>query len=433
MDIQTTRDGFSIQLPMDSWYGGPRRNQLYGLRELRFPKSWEIAALEPDGLADARTLSNEEVRDGVRNALGTEDLRKLAEGRRHAAIIVDDMSRPTPAYAVVPIILEELEAAGIGPDATRIVIALGTHRPITKAEQRRKLGKDVVGRVEVINHNAFTRKTKAYKHPDGGPDIVINRAVGDVDLKISVSGVVSHGGAGFGGGAKALLPGVASYATIRYNHSTFSWEDYGTQYPAEISSACIRRDMERCARAVGLDYSINLVCTPLKEIVGVFSGDFVAAHRAAAALAHRLYLTRVPNGKLDIVVANGYPLDSDIGQTHRGAWPEKYGRRSVLAGGARDGWAYHGDNGKSWRVYCRLRKERGPLDAYTFKGTREVDGEDTFYYSPNLTPESFYERESKRRFHNRWDELVTELGDVRKARTVGIFPYSTIQVERRPG
>ncbi len=432
MNIQTTRDGHAIRLPMDSWYGGPRRNQLYGLRELRFPEAWEISAFEPDGLAGARTLSKDEIQEGVRRGIGTEDLRRLAEGRRTAAIIVDDMSRPTPAYAVVPIILEVLDAAGIGPQDTRIVIAQGTHRPITKAEQRRKLGREVVDRVEVINHNAFTRKTTAYTHPDGGPDIVINRAVGDADLKVSLSGVVSHGGAGFGGGAKALLPGVASYATIRHNHNTFTWEAYGTLYPAEITSACIRRDMERCARAVGLDYSINLVCTPLKKIVGIFSGDFVAAHRAAAALAHRLYLTRVPEGKLDIVIANGYPLDSDLGQTHRGTWPEKYGKRSVLVGGARDGWAYHGDNGKSWRTYCRLRKQQAPLDAYRFKGTRDADGEDTFYYSPNLTPEAFYTRRSERRFHNRWEELACELSDVRKARTVGIFPYATIQVEDRP-
>ncbi|MDP6779349.1 MAG: lactate racemase domain-containing protein [Candidatus Latescibacteria bacterium] len=433
MKIQKTRDGASVRLPMDSWYGGRRRNQVYGFRELGFPTPWDVTLFEPDGLAGAQILSADEVRAGVHQAIGTADLRKLAESRRSAAIIVDDMSRPTPAYAVVPIILEELDAAGIRPRNTRIVIAQGTHRPITKAEQRRKLGREVVDRVEVINHNAFTRKTKAYRHPDGGPDIVINRAVGDADLKISLSGVVSHGGAGFGGGAKALLPGVASYATIQYNHRTFAWEDYGTLYPAEIQSACIRRDIERSARAVGLDYSINLVCTPLKEIVGVFSGDFVAAHRAAAQLAHRLYLTRVPEGELDIVVTNGYPLDTDVGQTHRGAWPEKYGKRSVLTGGTRDGWAYHGDNGKSWRVYQQMRKEKKPLDAYRFKGTRDAAGDDTFYYSPNLTPEAFYERKSPRRFQNRWEELVAELGDGRRARTVGIFPYATIQVEGKQG
>ena len=430
MEIRNSRNGFAIRLPTESWYGSRRFNRLYNLREFWFPRSWNIEVFEPDGVKGIRPLSDGEIRKGVQQAIGTQPLRKLAEDRKDAVIIVDDLSRPTPAFAVMPTILDELRAGGIGPDRTKIIVGVGTHRPITVAEQRRKLGKEIVDRVEVVNHNAFTRRIKTYKRPGGGPDFGINRIVADADLKIAVGGIIPHGGAGFGGGGKAILPSVASYASIRFNHNTYAWEGYGIVYPEEIQSACIRKDMEGCARAVGLDFSVSLVFTPFKQVVGVFSGDFVTAHREGCAFARRLYLTDLPAEHLDIVIADSYPMDTDIGQSRRGSWPEKYSKKSVLIAGARDGWAYHGDNGKSYRVYRQMKKQR-PLDAYRFKGTDEDPGKDGLYYSPTLTSGAFYQRDAKRRFFNRWDEVIAGLdGDGREV-TVGIFPYASLQLEKK--
>ncbi len=431
MELRKAQNGFAIRLPTESWYGGRRFNHLYNLRDFSFPRSWNIEVFEPDGVEGMRPLGDDEIRKGVQQAIGTEPLRKLAEGRKDAVIIVDDLSRPTPAFAVVSFILDELRAGGIGEDKTTIIIGLGTHRPITKAEQRRKLGKEIVDRVKVVNHNAFTRKIKTYRRPDGGPDLKINRVVGDADLKISVSGIIPHGGAGFGGGGKAILPSVASYDSIHFNHSKYDWEGYGTIYPEEIQSPCIRRDIELCARAAGLDYSVNLVFTPFKEVLGVFSGDFIRAHREGCVFARRLYLTGVPDEQLDIVIADSYPMDTDIGQSHRGTWPEKYGKRSVLVAGARDGWAYHGDNGKSYRVYRQMRKHQEPLDIYRFKGTAEGEAENGLYYSPTLSPGAFYERDAKRRFFNLWDEVIAGLDSEGRDVTVGIFPYSSMQLEKK--
>jgi nickel-dependent lactate racemase len=426
--IDKVDNGFAVKLPTESWYGGRRYDYLYNLRDYEFPSSWNIEVFEPDGVEAMRPLADEEVRKQLGNAIGTESLRKMAEGRKNAVIIVDDLSRPTPAYAVVPAILDELKAGGVSGEKVKIIIGLGTHRPISIAEQRRKLGKDVVARVEVINHNCFTRRLTTFQRPNGGPDFKINRVVGEADLKISVSGVVAHGGAGFGGGAKAILPSVASYDTIMYNHQTFAWEGYGIVYPEKITSECIRKDMELCARAAGLDFSVNLVFSPLKDVLGVFAGDFIKAHRKGSKFAKGLYLTRVPAEKMDVVIAGGYPLDSDIGQSHRGTWPEKYGEQSVLLAGARDGWAYHGDNGKSYRTYRRLKRTQ-LVDSYKFKGTGDSQEHTGFYYSPVLSPETFYERDAKRVFFNEWESLVSAMNGTGRDTTVGIFPYASMQVE----
>ena len=434
-EVRKTRDGSFLTLPMNSWYGGSQFDHLFELREFPIPSKWDVQIFEPQGLRGAVPLSAEQILRGLRDPIGADSLTEMASGRRDAVIIVDDLSRPTPAFAVLPHILDELAAGGLREEDIRIIIGLGTHRPLTKAEQRRKLGRGIVDRIQVVNHNAFTRQARHYQRSDGGPDFAINRLVGEADLKISISGIIPHGGAGFGGGAKAILPSVATYDSIMFNHSTYAWEGYGIVYPQRIESACIRRDMEAVARVVGLDFSVNLVFTPYKEVLGVYAGDFVAAHRKGCAAARRLLLTNVPTEKLDVVIAGGYPMDTDIDQSHRGSWPEKYGRTSALLAGARDGWAYHGDNGKSYAVYRRLKREqRAENEGYRFRGTRPSGGEADevrHYYSKELEPAVFYQRKNERLFFNQWSRLI----DALQARTsaspsVGVFPYASMQLER---
>ena len=432
MEIRLSRNGSAVHLPTDSWYGNRRFGQLYNLRPFEFPKSWDIHFFEPDRAAEMQPLSDAEIGEGVRTPIGASALRKLAESRKDAVIIVDDLSRPTPAYAVIPHVLEELQAGGITPENTTIIIGLGTHRPITRAEQRRKLGKEIVDSIRVVNHSSFTRRLKTYRRLNGGPDFSINRIVGDADLKISVSGILTHGGAGFGGGGKAILPSVAAYKTIRYNHSTFVWEGNGIVYPRQITSPGIRRDMELCAREVGLDYSVNVVYSPLKEVLGIFGGDFVDAHRAGCRKARDLFLTTPPKEQLDIVISNSHPMDTDIGQSHRGTWPEAYGKQSVLVASARDGWAYHGDGGKSYRTYRQLQKSQKPLDSYRFKGTAEsANNEARAYFSPTIGDEIYYEQDGKRRFYSRWEHVIAGLDGTGQQKTVGIFPYASMQIESK--
>ncbi|MFC1525633.1 lactate racemase domain-containing protein [Candidatus Latescibacterota bacterium] len=427
MEIRRKGDGqLSVDVLTDSWYGSRRHGYLYSKRELAFPGSWDVTVFEPHAADDMRPMSPDEVRRALQQPIGSEPLRRLAEGRRTAAIVIDDLTRPTPSFAIVPLILEELEAGGIGAVDTRIVVGLGTHRPITRAEMRRKLGRDVVEGVEVINHNAFTRRITRFSRPNGEPDFGIHQAVGEADLKITVGAVTPHGGAGFGGGAKAFLPAVAECKSIMYNHQKYTWEGPGI----DITSTCIRRDMEVVAAAAGLDFSVNAVVSPAKDVLGVFAGHFIEAHRAGCVLADRMFRTPVPQETLDVVVTAGYPFDTDIGQSHRGSWPEKHSAVSVLVAVARDAWAYHGDNGTSWRAHQRGKRQQQPLDAYRFRGVADAQGDGSrHYYSPTVDAGVFYERQSNRTFHSCWDETVRSLGGDRQGVTVGVFPFASTQLE----
>ena len=140
MEIKEERERFSIELPTASWYGPRSTGHLFKRREFGFPKTWDIQVFEPAGLKGVRVLSEDEIRKSLREPVGVEPLRKLAGERKSAAIIVDDLTRPTPAFAVLPAILEELEAGGLGEEDIRIVIGMGLHRPLKRFEQRRKVG-----------------------------------------------------------------------------------------------------------------------------------------------------------------------------------------------------------------------------------------------------------------------------------------------------
>jgi hypothetical protein len=128
MEIRKSRKGFAVHLPTDSWYGSPRFARLYNLRRFEFPKSWDIHLFEPDLVDEMVPLSAAEVGERIRTPIGSSALRKLAETRKDAVIIVDDLSRPTPAFAVIPHLLEEMGDHGISPENTTIIIGVGTHR-----------------------------------------------------------------------------------------------------------------------------------------------------------------------------------------------------------------------------------------------------------------------------------------------------------------
>jgi hypothetical protein len=108
--VGKTRDGLSLTLPMDSWYGARRFDHLFDVRDFPIPSKWHVEIFEPDALRGVAPLSAEQVLRSLQEPIGSESLAKLAAGRKDAVIIVDDLSRPTPAFAVLPQIISELAA-----------------------------------------------------------------------------------------------------------------------------------------------------------------------------------------------------------------------------------------------------------------------------------------------------------------------------------
>ncbi len=160
------------------------------------------------------------IRDALRHPIGTRSLStRLRQGMR-VAVIHTDITRATPNDRLLPVILAELEAGGIRREDITLINGLGTHRPQTEDEVRAMLGDEVFENYRCIQHDA-TDETGLVSLGESqlGHPLLVNRTVMEADLKILTGFIEPHFFAGYSGGPKAILPGVAGAATVFANHS----------------------------------------------------------------------------------------------------------------------------------------------------------------------------------------------------------------------
>lgn len=319
-----------------AWYGDEELT-------LNFPTGWEVEILGPK---DGPALSDAQLAQAFAEPIGTPCIAAMAKGKKSAAIVVDDLSRPTPAAKVIPFLLRELTEAGVPKSEIRFVVGGGSHRPLTDAEAAKKVGTDVAAEYEVTSHNFMAGDLRALGSLDNGLPIYVNRVVADAEFKICLGGIYPHGAVGFGGGAKLVVPGIAGFATMFYFHS-FS-PSRGHAVIERTGNEPDHRDFsEAVARKLGLDVIANVVLNSRREICGLFVGDFVQAHRKGAHFALDTYGTVIPETSrkaTDLVVLNCYPLDADPIQTGKALWAPRYFEKAwkLALNPATDGICYHG-------------------------------------------------------------------------------------------
>src|SRR5262249_20518060 len=141
--------------------------------------------------------------------IGSPTIAELARGKRTACIVVDDLSRPTPADRLIPFVLDELERGGVARADIRFIIGIAAHRPMTREDCVKKLGEAIVDEFDVKNHHPYENLAELGKTKFNTP-VLVNADFAAADIKICIGSICPHGGPGFGGGAKLVLPGVAS-------------------------------------------------------------------------------------------------------------------------------------------------------------------------------------------------------------------------------
>jgi len=310
-----------IRIPIKAWYGDEEM-------ELHFPENWQIHECRMAG-HDTPPISDEQMAEALNHPIGTKTIKELARGKKRVVILFDDLTRPAPTWRILPMVLTQLHEAGIKDDQIRFVTAYANHAAMSQEDFVKKLGKEVVKRYRIYNHNTYEHLTDVGKTSRNTP-VLINREVMSCDLKIAIGGLIPHLGAGFGGGAKMVLPGVAGIVSAGHNHCEIG-KIAGDRSKikfchGEIDTNELRLDLEEAARMVGLDMKIDLLVNNRREIIGVFAGDFIAQHRAGVERARTLYATPVVDNS-DIVVMNAYPIEN---QPIKAIWP---GRLALKAGG----------------------------------------------------------------------------------------------------
>ena len=297
----------TVSVPWGMWYTDTF--------EMTFPDSWQVIVARMRGGPD---IGEDGIHAAFDAPIGSPPLRELARGRRDAAILIDDLTRPTPAYRIVPTILQELAAAGLGDDRVRIVCALACHRELTREDFGRKLGPELVERLQIVNHNAHENLEYLGQTSLGAP-LWVNRDFCQADVKIA-TGLISPRGPFFGGGAKLLLPGACGYQTIYADHSRVP----PNQFRAHAAEA---------ARLVGLEFIVNPLLNPQLGIMAMVTGDPEQAYWRGVELAKTLYATEVPEAS-DVVVCNAWPKDSEGTQSAAAMLPlHKTRSRALKPGG----------------------------------------------------------------------------------------------------
>ncbi len=253
-------------------------------------------------------------------------MRDLAQQGQRVAILVDDCTRKTPVAQILPHVLAELQAAGIPPRQITVVVALGTHRPLTPAELCAKLGPAADGTFLLVNtpatdpHGFAAVGFTASLRPDLGlPPIPaqINRRVLEADLRIGLGMITPHLDAGFSGGAKIVLPGVCSIQTVDAFHLASAFVEGNQLGNPDAPLRCL---LERfVADHAPLHYIVNAILAPDGSLHACVAGDPVLAQRAGAEIARQVYGLPAPR-RFPVVVANCAPYDQDLWQSIKGAF-----------------------------------------------------------------------------------------------------------------
>jgi len=341
-----------------------RSGAWYGANELtkNFPTGWEVEMLNPK---DAPALSDAQIEQAFAEPIGTKRISELAKGKKSTAIIVDDLSRPTPASKVIPFLLRELFAADVPKSEIRFVVGVGAHRPISEEEMAKKVGIDIAAEYEITNHNFLSGDLRALGHLENGTPVYINRTVADADFKICLGGIYPHSSVGFSGGAKLIVPGTAGFSTMYYFH-TFP-QGRGPAVIEGQSDEPDRRDtIEMAAAVLGLDAIANVVLNSRREICGLFVGDFIKAHRKGAHFAMDTYKTEISEStrtESDLVVINCYPLDADAIQLDKALAAFSYFENAytIALYPATDGSCFHGLFDRlDYQRYLKQKVERLP-------------------------------------------------------------------------
>jgi len=240
--------------------------------------------------------------------IGAPHLREIAEGRENVVILVDDVTRPTPASAILPPLLAELEAAGVPDDACTILVAGGTHRPMTDDELEAKIGPGLLSRLRVRFHSASTADLVDLQDPTRDLHVRLNTLAAGADLLIGTGQILPHAIAGFAGGGKIVAPGICGRETIRTVH--WSMRHVPPEKLYWNRDHAVRDVIDRVAARAGLRFLVNVVLDRDGRVSAAVAGDPVLAHRKGCDLARHIRGVSLPE-PADIVIADSYPFNFD--------------------------------------------------------------------------------------------------------------------------
>ena len=314
--------------------------------------AWDVTVVEPrfvPGLAEPRAA----LRQALRSPIQAPPLSDLVKPDQTVGVVFSDITRPTPNHLILPAVLDELSHVPRGN--ITLFNALGTHRLNTEAEIRGMLGDALVDGYRIVQNDAFDGSTQVHLGTTTrGHQVWVNRVLVECDVKILTGFIEPHLFAGFSGGGKAIMPGMAGQAAVLGNHDEGMIGHPQATWGITWGNP-IWEEIREVALKVGPTFLVNVTLNKDKQITGVFAGDLDAAHAAGCAFVRETAMAGVPH-PFDIVVTtnSGYPLDLNLYQAVKGmsaaAQVVREGGAIIIAADCWDGIPEHG-------LYSQLLRE----------------------------------------------------------------------------
>ncbi|MGH4049942.1 MAG: nickel-dependent lactate racemase [Clostridium sp.] len=286
--------------------------------EIEIPDKNLVGILESKAHAfKVESTQQEIVNKALDNPIGSVTLEELVKGKKNLVLITSDHTRPVPSKVTLPILLRRIRSANSKIDI-KILVATGFHRPTTKEEMIDKFGQEIVDNEVLINHISgdYSNMTNVGTLPSGG-ELLLNKIAMEAELLISEGFIEPHFFAGFSGGRKSILPGVASAKTVMANHcSEFIASEYARTGVLENNP--LHRDMLYAAKKAKLAFILNVVIDSEKNVINAFAGDSELAHEQGCKFVMELASVKAVKADIAISSNGGYPLDQNIYQSVKG-------------------------------------------------------------------------------------------------------------------
>ena len=283
---------------------------------VEFPED-RTTVIEPTaiaGLPDERAA----LMSALDQPIGVPSLRQLVHKDSRVTIVFTDITRATPNHRLIPWLLDYL--SGLVPrENITLLNGLGTHRPNTRAELEKLLTPAVVENYRVLNHEPENLAAHVQVGVTrAGTPALLNRHLVAADVRIITGFIEPHWFAGFSGGPKGIMPGVAHLNTVMSNHGARNIGDANAVFGVTEGNP-IWEEMRDIAMRVGPSFLLNVALNDDREITGIFAGNLMTAHKVGIEFVRKVSMQPVSE-LFDVVVAtnSGYPLDMNLYQGIKG-------------------------------------------------------------------------------------------------------------------
>ena len=306
---------------------------------IELPDHYRVDKVEPRWIEPVPD-QNLAILNALRKPYNCIPLASLVNSTSKIAIIFSDITRATPYHVILPALLSEL--MHIPRENITFFCSNGTHRFASHDELIKILGETIVKNYRIVQNDSTRIELHDYVGTtSSGNKILLNREILKNDIKILTGFIEPHFFAGFSGGGKALIPGMAYLETIKYNHSIAKLSLENVTWGKTDGNPLQEELMEAAEFVPGL-FLLNITLNKNKDITNVFAGDMRAAHKAGCQFVKESAMT--PVKKLyDIVITSnsGYPLDLNVYQSVKGmsaaAQIVKQGGNIIIAAECWDG------------------------------------------------------------------------------------------------